>query len=203
MSTLPSTPTPAQAAAAQRRSRLLIGVALLVGAWSGWITLFGNSDEVAAPAARRATAAARPAAARGGSAPTDDVCENVVMPRRGRLSDAVNSNPFGAMPPPPVPVSRTVAQVEVAPPPPPPPPPPPSAPVLPPRPPLPYKYLGLLADPDGSRPQVFLLMGDRVIVARPGELIEGGFRLDSIGARELRFVWPSDNSMLRLGIDGA
>lgn len=198
MSASPIESTTAQAAA-RRRSRLLIGTALLVGAWSGWIALFGSSDELAEPTARR-TAAARPAAARG-TTPTDDVCENVVMPRRGRLSDTINSNPFGAMPPPPVPVSRVVATVAVAPPPPPPP--PPSAPMLPPRPPLPYKYLGLLADPDGSRPQVFLLMGDKVLVARPGEVLEGGFRLDSIGARELRFVWPSDNSVLRLGIDGA
>ena len=203
MSASPVASTSAQAAtAARRRSRVLIGTALVVGAWSGWITLFGGGDEIAAPSARRTTAA-RPAV-RAGSALNDDVCENVVMPRRGPLSDNVNSNPFGAMPPPPVPVSRAVAIVEVAPPPPPPPPPePPSAPALPPRPPLPYKYLGLLADPDGSRPQVFLLMGDKVLVARPGEVLEGGFRLDSIGARELRFVWPSDNSVLRLGIDGA
>jgi hypothetical protein len=200
MSALPSVPNVAGAAAARRRSRLLIGVALLVGAWSGWITLFGEHDEVAAPATRRPVASR---SARAPSAPVDDVCENVVMPRRGRLSDSVNSNPFGAMPPPPAPVSRVVVAVEVAPPPPPPLPEPPSAPALPPRPPLPYKYLGLLADPDGSRPQVFLLMGDKVLVARPGELLEGGFRLDSVGARELRFVWPSDNSMLRLGIDGA
>jgi hypothetical protein len=189
-----------------KRQWLLGAVALLVVGWSGWILLVQQpEDEVVAPAVRRdrsttmTTAGGASPAARSASS-NDEICTTSQVPLRRVLIETPPRSPFGALPPPVIPPSKLLAVVAAPPPPPvafvPPPPPPPPKPVLP------YRYLGMLADRDGSQPQVFLLMGDKILLARPGELLEGGFKLEGIGARELRFVWPADNTVLKLGIDG-
>ncbi|MEX8498743.1 hypothetical protein [Leptothrix ochracea] len=188
---------------ASKRRWLLGTAALVVVAWSGWIQFVQQPDEVVVPVARRDRAAtstsSAPSSSRAASS-ADDVCTTAQVPLRRVLIEVPARSPFGALPPPVPPPSKLA--VVVAPPPPPPapvvalPPPPP------PRPVLPYRFLGMLADRDGSQPQVFLLMGEKILLARPGEMLEGGFKLEGVGARELRFVWPADNTILKLGIDG-
>ncbi|MEY4754062.1 MAG: hypothetical protein RJA44_1737 [Pseudomonadota bacterium] len=179
------------------RQKVLWLVAAGVAGWSGWVLLnpAPQDDLVAAPTARSrpAPAPTRQTGARTSGPAGADVCIDTRLPVRAEVAEAA-ANPFQklapkaskAPPPPPVVVQA---------PPPPPPPPPPA------RPTLPYRYLGMLAERDGSDPRVFLMMGDKLIMARPGDVLEGGFRLDSIRPRELRFVRPSDNVTLKLSVE--
>lgn len=78
--------------------------------------------------------------------------------------------------------------------PPPPPPPPPPAPVLPPppppaptAPPLPFTFLGQMVE--DQRAQVFLARGDRVLTVFVGASIDASYRLESLRAGVLTFVY--------------
>jgi hypothetical protein len=66
--------------------------------------------------------------------------------------------------------------------PPPPPPPAPPAKLLPPppptAPPLPFTYLGRYED--SAKPVIFLVRGDRVLLVRAGDVIEGTYRVEGI-----------------------
>ncbi len=68
---------------------------------------------------------------------------------------------------------RPIAQPAAAPPPPPPPPPQ--------APPLPFSYLGKLAE--GMNTSVFLTMGDRNLVVKPGDVIDNTYRVEEIGEK--------------------
>jgi hypothetical protein len=61
-----------------------------------------------------------------------------------------------------------------------PPPPPPSAP------PLPFAYMGRLLDEDTSA--VFLMQGDRSLIARQGETIDATYRIEEIAGTRLTFT---------------
>jgi hypothetical protein len=128
--------------------------------------------------------------------PGDDG-QDVQIAIRGQLAEEALGDPFQA----PVVKAPRIALAPPAPPPPPviqaPPPPPPP----PPRPVLPYRFLGMMADRDGSDARVFLMLGDKMLMARKGETLEGGWRLDNIGSRELQFVRPSDNTTLKLSVE--
>lgn len=179
-----------------KRSRVLWMVAAAVSAWSGWVMLHpqDGDDAVARPAERKRAGPAPTARRSAPLQPTGDVCTtDAALPVRQALAEQVQDNPFGR-PAPKVVVAPAPVQVVLAPPPPPPAPPPPP-------PTLPYRYLGLLAERDGSQPQVFLLKGDKLIVAHVGDVLEGGFRLDAVQPRGLRFVRPSDNVTLTLSVE--
>jgi hypothetical protein len=84
-----------------------------------------------------------------------------------------NADPFAMRdfrPRPPA-VNRPIAQAAVELPPPPPPPPPQA-------PPLPFSYLGKLAEGDDT--MVFLAMGDRNLVVKPGDVIDNSYRLEEV-----------------------
>jgi hypothetical protein len=66
---------------------------------------------------------------------------------------------------------------------------------------LPYKFLGMYAEKTGS-PSVFLAVGERLIVAKAGDTVEGGFRLQTVSPRELTFVHVQQNVTLRMSVDG-
>ena len=51
-------------------------------------------------------------------------------------------------------------------------------------------------------PSVFLAIGERLIVAKSGDTVEGGFRLQTVSARELTFVHVQQNVTLRMSVDG-
>lgn len=73
--------------------------------------------------------------------------------------------------------------------PPPPPPPavaaPPPAPVAPP---LPFRYIGQLADING-KPVIYLVKSETVLVVSVGEIIEQDYRLDSVNETQLAFTY--------------
>ncbi|MEY8878380.1 MAG: hypothetical protein AB9M60_17865, partial [Leptothrix sp. (in: b-proteobacteria)] len=94
-------------------------------------------------------------------------------------------------PPPPPPPAPVVAD---APPPPPPPPPPPA---------LPYRFVGLLEDDAKKPPRVFLSIGDKLIVAATGDVLDGGFRLEAIKPTELVFKHVQQGSTARMPLAGA
>jgi hypothetical protein len=172
---------------------VLIGLAVLSGLWALWAAT--RPPEVATVSANRPRpGSSRPAAVR--NAARDDGADGQLAVR-GQLAEAPLADPFEV----PVVKAPKIALVQPAPPPPPvvqaPPPPPPP----PPRPVLPYRFLGMLADRDGGDARVFLMLGDKMLMARPGETLEGGWRLDNIGQRELQFVRPSDNTMLKLSVE--
>lgn len=54
-------------------------------------------------------------------------------------------------------------------------------------PPLPFRYAGRIEDSRGEA--VFLLDGSRVRMARPGELLDGRYRLERISARGIEFTF--------------
>ncbi|MFM2055786.1 MAG: hypothetical protein RLY71_171 [Pseudomonadota bacterium] len=176
-----------------KRSRVLWSVAAAVSAWSGWVMLQPQADDdmVARPAERKRAGPAPTARRAASLQPTGDVCTtDAVLPVRQALAEQAQGDPFGRAAPK-VAAAPAPVQVVLAPPPPPPPPPPT----------LPYRYLGMLAERDGSQPQVFLLKGDKLIVAHVGDVLEGGFRLDAVQPRGLRFVRPSDNVTLTLSVE--
>jgi hypothetical protein len=114
---------------------------------------------------------------------------------RSRAIPSPEGDAFGKLswlPPPPPPPPPVV--VVPAPRPPPPPPPPPT---------LPYKFVGLLDDAQTGKPRVFLSLGEKLLVASPGDVLEGGFRLDSIGAQELAFTHMQQNISLKLSVAGS
>ena len=70
---------------------------------------------------------------------------------------------------------------------------------LPPK--LPYTYIGQFVDP-GRPTTVFLSSGNALLNANPGDTLDGGFKLESIGPRELVFVHVQRNVTLRMPIEG-
>lgn len=174
------------------RMRLIGGAALVVGVWSAWI-VYGPKEANTAEVGRRARPAHRVAPAQQAREEARD--PTAAMPARSALAVAANRNPFEARPwvvkrePPKVVavVAPPVVQPEA------PPPPPPLQ--------LPYKFLGMYAEKTGA-PSVFLALGERLIVAKSGDTVEGGFRLQSVSARELTFVHVQQNVTLRMSVDG-
>lgn len=77
---------------------------------------------------------------------------------------------------------------------PPPPPPPPKAP------PLPFRYMGMLKDGDGLL-QVFVTQGERVLSLAPGDVIDNTYRVEKVGADEVKFLYIPLNELqtLRVG----
>lgn len=54
----------------------------------------------------------------------------------------------------------------------------------------------------GSTPRVFLTLGDKLLVAGVGDVLEGGFRLVAISGQELVFNHLKDNVTLKLAVAG-
>jgi hypothetical protein len=176
--------------------RLLWLLALAVGLWFARERLL-PSDVVEADTTRArpsAGATPRPAPARSFDPASAEVCATpAVMPERGPIAADGAGDPF--TPPRPVesrkPPVAVVVQAPLAPPPPAPPPP------L--R--VPYKLLGALSE-QGASSSVFLALGNAVITAKAGDVLEGGFRLESITPRELTFLHLQLNQTVRLPVDG-
>jgi hypothetical protein len=178
-----------------KRIRLLLSVAALSGMWALWAST--RPPEVTPLAKTRP----RPAMPRGAGRAANDEGQERVLVARAPLTEEVSADPFGI----PVPATRRVVAPPAPPlaPPPPvvevvqPPPPPPPAPL----PTLPYRYVGMLSERDGGDARVFLMLGDKMLMARRGETLDGGWRLDTISPQELQFVRPSDNTTLKLSVE--
>jgi hypothetical protein len=89
--------------------------------------------------------------------------------------------------------------------PPPPPPPvaalPPAPPPPPVAPPLPFTYLGQYQDND--KPVIFLVWGDRVLMVKQGDVIDGAYRVDGIVGTSLGLTYLPLNSKQILNIGTA
>jgi hypothetical protein len=88
--------------------------------------------------------------------------------------------------------------------PPPPPKPKPAAPVAQPKPvapPVPYRVAGRVAH-DGTS-KLVLMKGDRVITVQEGDVLEGGYRVDSIRADEITLVYEPLGTRERLSLVAA
>ncbi len=181
------------------RQRGLVVVAAGLALWSAW-SVFKPADVVAPEAPRRMRANA--AAAGSGALPAQRVDTQLagqVFAVRAMVPPATARNPFDANPwvvkrelpkaVAPVAIAPPAAVVEA----------PAPAPVAPPQ--LPYRFLGTYAEKTDS-PTVFLTLGERLIVAKTGDTLEGGFRLETVSARELTFVHVQQNVTLRLSVTG-
>ncbi len=181
------------------RQRGLLAVAAGLALWSAW-SVFKPADGPAPEAPRRMRANAAPAGS--GAAPAqriDSQGAGQVFAVRAMVPPVAARNPFDANP---WVVKRelpkAVVPVAVAAPPP-----VVEAPAPTPAPPpqLPYRFLGTYAEKTDS-PTVFLTLGERLIVAKTGDTLEGGFRLETVSARELTFVHIQQNVTLRLSVTG-
>ena len=91
---------------------------------------------------------------------------------------AAGADPFapkGWQPPPPAPppaaaVTAPVAAVDLTPPPPPP---------------LPFKFVGQMND--GTDLVVYLSSGDQVVIARQGDVLDGGYKVSAISPTQIEF----------------
>ena len=148
-----------------RSGLLILALAVTIGAVY-WASRLDSSEEAVEPVAGsrpRAAPAGPTSVARG---PSELDLERL---RRGPSVDP-SADPFALRdfrPAPPV-VKRPIAlpAAEVAPPPP------------PQAPPLPFSYLGKLAE--GENTTVFLSFGDRNLVVRTGDVIDNNYRVDEV-----------------------
>lgn len=181
------------------RTRLIALLGLAVALWwarslllpaggsGGGNETVGGRPRVAGLATRTSPLASLPTAA--------DVCTTAAaLPLRELLDAGSHADPFT---PPQVVVVQAapVVQAFVGPPPPPPPRPPPP----PPR--LPYRLLGVLNE-KGQPGVVYLALGDKLIQAQAGDTLEGGYRLENVGPRELIFLNLQQNLTVRMAVDG-
>ncbi len=184
------------------RQRALIGVAIGLALWSAW-SMFKPADVVAPESSRRVRqpAPAQSAAALANApAPKRLEAARAPLALRDTLNVVASRNPFDAnpwvakrvMPAPVVAVAPAPIMAAAAPPAPPAPPPPLQ---------LPYRFLGTYAEKADS-PSVFLAMGERLIVAKIGDTLDGGFRLDTVTPREITFTHIQQNVTLRLSVTG-
>ena len=119
------------------------------------------------------------------------------LPAGQRLAAASERDAFGTRnwlaPPPPPPKAAPAPVVVVAAPVAPPPPPPPT---------LPYRFVGMLDGNPANRPQVFLALGEKLLVAAPGDVLDGGFRLDTVRNTELVFTHVQQGLTVRMPLSG-
>jgi hypothetical protein len=176
--------------------RLAALIAAAAGLWFARDALLPAGPGAADSA--RAVVPARSAPAQA-LTPTDaDVCTvPATMPERGLFAAAFDQDPFTGPRPPAAPAARPAPPVPAFIGPPAPPPPAPPAP--PPR--APYRFFGTLLE-KGQPASVFLGLGEKLIQARVGDTLEGGYRLDGIAPRELTFMHLQMNVTVRMAVDG-
>ncbi len=127
-----------------------------------------TDDTVAAPRAVRSAGSGSPRATPPAAA--DDGALLAAAPARGEAEVGHDLfAPHSFLPPPP-PASTRPA-----------PPPPPMAP------PLPFRYQGRMTE--GSSTVVFLTHGERVLVARQGDLLNNQYRVESVGPTAITFLF--------------
>ncbi len=200
--------------ATSARKTWLWAAAAAVVAWSGWIVIKG--DDTVEPVARPDRASRKPAERMSATGPgkvlegAPSAPPEAAAPRTAasaadssgaaRLDPGARADAFGprSFEPPPPPAPKPVAIVAA--------PPPPAEPVVvppPPPPTLPYRFVGMLETLPSARPQVFLSVGDKLLIASPGDALEGGFRLEAIKPTELVFIHVQQGVTVRMPLSGA
>ena len=152
------------------KRRLVLAAALLATLLAAYLAPRDGADrEISAPARpqRQTVAKARPAAA----APDVDAEVLEILPRaEDELPDTVFAVPRPVQPPPQAPAPAPVVA--------------PSAPAPPQAPPPPFQVFGRAIE-DG-KVTLFLRWGERNILARVGDTVEGQYRLESEDGRTLQ-----------------
>jgi hypothetical protein len=152
------------------RKKTLLGLAALVGI--GAVAALLLPEETSAP--DRTVA---PAAAVEGAGSRSAESRFAALPSRAGLSTQ-RSDPFGVSRAP-APRAAAAAPAQAAPQPPP----------VPTAPPMPYRVAGQLVR-DGV-PQVVLARDDRVMVVREGQVLDGGYRVESIAPGGVTLVYTA------------
>jgi hypothetical protein len=168
---------------------LLIGSVLIA---ERALSLASVEAEVAEPAARsRASRPSAPAAV-AETAPAATVRLDRLEARQKELEMADDSRPRGAA------QLAPFGSVSWAPPPPPPPAPaPPPKPVAPP---FPYTYMGGLLD--GGARTAFFNKGERVLVVKVGDTVDGVFRVEELSDKQMQLTYLPLNQSLALALGG-
>jgi len=173
------------------RRGLLFGALALTLAAVQWVD--GNDDTVGKPRTPPAASVPRPAPATTGvQAPVPQVAGDIDLGRlqRGRAAQARDAfAPRNWQPPPRKLTPAEAAAMAAAEPPPPP----------PQAPPLPFVYVGMLAEE--SRTTVFLSQGARDIAVRSGDTIDNTYRVDAVTPDriELTYLPLNQRQTLPLG----
>lgn len=151
---------------------LFLVIALIAGA-GAFLLRYQAEAELAAPAPPAQTAVAQPSEATAGT--WNAASSEATAPVSGDVSKPEPPNPFAVRtwePP------RPVVQVAV--------PPPPQAP------PLPYRFLGRVSDPE--RGNAFLLTaGDRVLSVKAGDVLDGQYLVEEYRDGQLHFLYQPMN----------
>lgn len=136
------------------------------------VAYVSQQDEAASDDAPVAPRAARNPGAAGARAAAPAAADDALAVAPARAAAEVGRDlfaPHSFLPPPP-PASTRPA-----------PPPPPMAP------PLPFRYQGRMTE--GSATVVFLTHGERVLVARQGDLLNNQYRVESVGPTAITFLF--------------
>jgi hypothetical protein len=172
-------------------ARLIALGATAMGLWLARGQLVSTDDVLAVAPARRTAAAPRTDVGTNGESSSRT---GPALPARAAL-ERESADPF-ALP------RVAVKPLPPAPPPPPPAPPPrPPAPAPAAAPRVPYRFVGMLTE-NGKPSSVYLSLGATLIDARPGDVLEGGYQLQSITARQLNFLHQQSNLTVPLTVDG-
>jgi len=175
-----------------RRLLLIAALAVTAGAvyWAASLDQATQEDAVVAPARTRAPAGNAAGAQRGGPAAGKQRLDLTRLQREPAAEPSADL--FGRAPasiaPPPAPRADAAAAAQLPPAPPEPPP-------------LPFKYLGQLAESD--RKLVFLAAGDRNLVVGAGDVIDDVYRVDDIGADALSLTYLPMNIQQTLSTGAA
>lgn len=173
--------------AISRRARWL-GYFMLLAMTLAAVRWAGGQDPSPAPA--RAERAERPSATR---AATSEPLPELAIDKLGQRTPAASAKDL--FPATSWEQQARAEQLKNNPPPKPAPPPPPQAP------PLPFTYMGKMIE-DG-KVTVFLVRGDRNVIVRAGDTIEGVYRVDSIDDRFVQFTYLPLNQTQQLAFGAA
>jgi len=153
----------------ERKRRLTIAAAGLAAVALAWFAPPGREPELSLPADKTSSSSSASSVVKGDSSSSS--FRLAALPPREALG-AARGDPFGAQV---VPAHRQAAAKHHEPPP---------EPVAPPN---PYKVAGTVVQAGAKR--VYLVNGDRVVEARQGDELEGGYKVESIAADHVVLVY--------------
>lgn len=156
-----------------RQYLLAAGLASAVAATMWAAQLEEDGGEAAAGLAAPTRAASRPAAQAASAAPAWSLAERAPWPEASGTQLAAWSPPPPPPPPPPPVAAAPVAPVDPGP---------------PPAPPFPYQLIGRMEEA-GAPAQALLASGNRSLSAKAGDVIDGQWRVDSVGPSGLALTW--------------
>lgn len=184
--------------AEQRRQLILLAVLVVVGA-GVWYTQYGpGATDATVSASNSPVPAAGGAGQVAGGAMPQPVQLGALEPVLEQVSGARNPFAFGVPPAPPRPPAPPPAPprapVET---------PRPTAPTTPTRPPVPVKFLGFAEVVAGDAGKVVSLkVGDEVVMAREGDLVDGRYRLVKIGLESIEMTYADGQGRTTIRLTG-